>query len=42
MKKFLTLLISVFLFSINPVKANVDAFNKWLFENGHTEHVKKK
>ena len=41
MKKFLTLLISVFLLSINSVNANVDAFNKWLFDNGHTEHVKK-
>ena len=41
MKKFLILLFSVFLLLINPVKANVHAFNKWLYENGHTEYVKK-
>ena len=41
MKKILVL-ISVLIFSTTAYANNrLDGFNKWLFENGHTEYVEK-
>ena len=41
MNKLLISCSILFLLFFNQANADVNAFNKWLFENGHTEYVKK-
>ena len=41
MNKLLISCSILFLLFFNKANADVNAFNKWLFENGHTEYVKK-
>ena len=42
MKKILVILtLSLFLFGNSYANNRLDGFNKWLFENGHTEYVSK-